>query len=212
VSGRFRTRKFYYVAGRKSYLADYRENGCRFGFDVRDVFFSPRLAHERSRVSGLVKDGESVVVMFSGVGPFAIEIAKAHSNCRVVAIELNAKAHSAAIKNRDLNKVGNVVLAQGDVKKLAPKYKGFADRIVMPLPKGASKFLGEVLEVAKPRCTVHYYEFCRSGGEGEAVERIRKFFESHGKRFRLLATREVVPYSRNVVEIVADFTIGDKKI
>ncbi len=212
VSGRFRTRKFYYVAGRRNYLADYRENGCRFRFDVRKVFFSPRLAHERNRVSGLARDGESVVVMFSGVGPFAIEIAKAHRNCKVVAMELNKEAHKAAIKNKELNKVGNVALAQGDVKKLASEYRGFTDRIVMPLPKDAARFLDEVLTVAKPKCTVHYYAFCKSGGESRTIEGIRKFFESHGKRFKLIAMREVRPYSHDMVEIVVDFAIHDKKI
>jgi len=210
VSGRFRTRKFYYVAGRRNYIANYRENGCVFRFDVRDVFFSPRLAHERKRVSGLVKDGESVVVMFSGVGPFAIEIAKMHRRCRVVAIELNAKAHRAAVENKRLNKVDNVDFVQGDVKKLASKYEGSADRIVMPLPKGASRFLGEAILVAKDRCVVHYYAFCKSDQEDETVGKIRAFAESRGRRFRLFGKRVVRPYSRTEIEIAVDFLISVK--
>jgi tRNA (guanine37-N1)-methyltransferase len=205
VKGRFRTRKFYFVAGRRNYVATYRENGCEFRFDVRKSFFSTRLAYERKRLTGLIKDGENVVVMFSGVGPFAIEIAKAHRDCRVVAIELNKEAHNAAIGNRKLNKVDNVDLVQGDVKKLAPKYKGFADRIIMPLPKGASKFLGEALLVAKGRCVIHYYAFCRADRENETVEGIKKFVESRGRRFRLLKKRTVRPYSAREVEIVVDF-------
>ncbi len=193
VKGRFRTRKVYFVAGKRNYVATYRENGCVFRFDVRKSFFSTRLAYERKRLTELVKDGESVVVMFSGVGPFAIEIAKAHRNCRVVAIELNKDAHRAALGNKELNRVGNITLVQGDVKKLAPKYKGFADRVVMPLPKGASKFLGEALLVAKDRCVVHYYAFCRADREKETIEGIKAFVESHGRKFRLLAKREVRP-------------------
>jgi tRNA (guanine37-N1)-methyltransferase len=208
VKGRFRTRKFYFVAGKRNYVANYRENGCTFRFDVRTSFFSTRLAYERKRIAGLVKDGEKVVVMFSGVGPFAIEIAKARKNCKVVAIELNKEAHKAALLNKKLNRVENVVLVQGDVKKLAPMYLNFADRIVMPLPKGASKFLGEALLVAKKGCVVHYYAFCRADREQEAVEGIRKFVESHGRRFRLLKKRTVRPYSAREIEIVVDFTVA----
>ena len=205
VKGRYRTRKFHFVAGRKNYIANYRENGCTFRFDVRTAFFSARLAYERKRIAGLAKGGEKVVVMFSGVGPFAIEIAKAHGTCRVVAIELNKEAHKAALENKRLNRIDNVALVQGDVKKLAPEYKGFADRIVMPLPKGASKFLAEALLVAKDSCVVHYYAFCRADREKETVERIRKFVESRGRKFRLIGKRTVRPYSSKEIEIVVDF-------
>lgn len=212
VKGRYRIRKFRYVAGERNYVADYRENGCAFRFDVRTAFFSTRLAYERKRVSGLVKPGESVMVMFSGVGPFAIEMAKAHPDCRVVAIELNREAHKAAVANKELNGVENVVLVHGDVKKLAPKYRGFADRIVMPLPKVASRFLGEAMLVAKDRCVVHYYTFCRADGEDDAVAGIRSFVESRGRRFRMLAKRMVRPYSSTEIEIVVDFLASRKRL
>jgi tRNA (guanine37-N1)-methyltransferase len=205
VKGRYRTRKFRYVTGERNYVADYRENNCVFRFDVRTAFFSTRLAYERKRIAGLVKGGENVVVMFSGVGPFAIEIAKARSTCRVVAIELNKEAHLAAVENKRLNRADNVTLVQGDVRRLAPKYKGFADRIVMPLPKDASKFLGEAMLVAKDRCVVHYYTFCRSDKEEETLGKIRKYIESRGRAFRLLRKRTVRPYSPTEIEIVVDF-------
>lgn len=208
VKGRYRTRKFRYVAGKRDYVADYRENGCVFRFDVRTSFFSTRLAYERKRIAGLAKGRESVMVMFSGVGPFAIEIANAHPTCRVVGIELNKEAHNAALENGRLNRAGNVTLVQGDVRKLAPKYEAFADRIVMPLPKDASKFLGEALLVAKDRCVVHYYTFCRADREKETTDKIRKFVESRGRRFRLLGERVVRPYSSKEIEIVVDFQVS----
>jgi tRNA (guanine37-N1)-methyltransferase len=212
VKGRFRIRKFHYVAGKKDYVASYKENGCEFRFDIRTSFFSTRLAFERKRVAGLVKEGENVMVMFSGVGPFAIEIAKAHPGCRVVGIELNKAAHKAALANKKLNRTENVTLVQGDVKKLAPEYEGFADRIVMPLPKGASRFLGEALLVAKDRCVVHYYTFCRADREEETVRKIGEFVESRGRRFKVLAKRLVRPYSSTEIEIVVDFLASRQRI
>jgi len=77
----------------------------------------------------------------------------------------------------------------------------------MPLPKGASKFLGEALLVAKDRCVVHYYTFCKSEREKETLEKIRAFVESHGRRFRLLGKRVVRPYSPTEIEIVVDFAV-----
>ena len=207
VKGRFRTRKFFYVAGERNYITLYKENGCTFKFDVRSVFFSTRLAYERKRISELVTPNEKIIVMFAGVGPYAIEIARAHSRCTVVAIELNKAACRYMIENVELNKVKNVIPVQGDVRRAAVKYRGFADRIVMPLPKTASTFLEEVLICAKSRCTVHYYAFCKAGREEETIDKIRQFFVSHKKKFRVLAKRIVRPYSAREIEIVVDFLI-----
>lgn len=211
VTGRYRTRRFYYVAGKKNYTADYKENGCRFRFDVRDVFFSTRLAFERKRITDLVRNGENVVVMFAGVGPYAIEIAKARRGCAVVAIELNRKAHKHMIENIRLNSVANVVPVLGDVKKVAKRYNSFADRIIMPLPKDASEFLGEVLVVAKDRCKVHYYTFCDANRIEEVTEKTGAFFKERGWTFRPIGKRIVRPYSSSEIEIVLDFLITRRK-
>lgn len=207
VKGRYRTRKFFYVAGEKNYIALYKENGCMFRFDVRSVFFSTRLAYERKRIGELVTAREKVIVMFAGVGPYAIEIAKAHAKCAVVAIELNKEACKYMLENVKLNKASNVVPVQGDVRRMAAKYRGFADRIVMPLPKTASTFLEEVLVCAKSRCTVHYYTFCKAGKDEAAVGKIRQFFTARKKKFRVLRKRIVRPYSASEIEIVVDFLI-----
>jgi precorrin-6B methylase 2 len=154
-----------------------------------------------------LREGEVVVDMFAGVGPYAIEIARAHSGCSVVAIELNKEACRYLLENVKLNKAGNVIPVQGNVRRVAERYRGFADRIVMPLPKTSSSFLEEVLVVAKPRCTVHYYTFCKTEGEEQAIGKIKEFFTSHGKKFNVLGMRMVRPYSANEIEIVVDFRI-----
>lgn len=207
VKGRYRIRGFSLVAGKRNFMADYKENGCRFIFDVRKVFFSPRLSFERKRISELTKDGEKVMVMFAGVGPFAIEIAKAHRNCTVVAIELNKAAYSYMVENIELNKTKNVTPVLGDVSIAARNYAGFADRIVMPLPRSASEFLEPALLVAKKRCTLHYYTFSKTDEMGKKLSGLRSFFKAHRKRVRLLGKRVVRSYSPQEVELVFDFVV-----
>lgn len=208
VSGRYRTRRYVYIAGRKNFRALYKENGSLFEFDLKKSFFSTRLAYERNRISKLVKDGESVCVMFAGVGPFAIEIAKANKHANIVAIELNKNAYKDMMHNIKLNKVLNVVAELGDVNKVASKYERFADRIVMPLPKDAYGFLDSAAKMAKKRCIVHYYAFGnRSNAYEEHVNALRRFFVERGIKLRILFKRVVRQYSPSEIEIVVDFLI-----
>lgn len=205
VSGKYRTRKFLYVAGERKFIANYKENGCVFRFDIRKVFFSTKLAYERKRVSGLVRNGERVIVMFAGVGPFAIEIAKPHDKCKVVAIELNSVACRNMRENIKLNKTPNVIVEQGDVTRFAARYARFADRIVMPLPKESSVFLPAALRMSRKNCTIHYYTFCQTGKASSAIARLEELVAGRKRGFKLQAHRAVRPYSARDEEIVIDF-------
>ena len=209
VSGTYRIRRHSYVAGEKTYVSKYRENGCIFNIDLNKAFFSPRLSYERNRISGLVRNGERVIVMFAGVGPFAIEIAKKAPSSEVVAIELNKHAYSYMLKNISENKVKNVVPILGDVAKVAAKYAGYADRIVMPLPKDSSDFLESAILCAKRNCMVHYYAFSGRGDPYDASERkIKDACLKHDRKARIIFKRIVRPYSPSSVEIVIDFRIA----
>ena len=208
VSGVYRTRKLKYLLGEKRYIVEYKENGCAFVFDPRRAFFSPRLSFERSRIIRLVRDGERVIVMFAGVGPFAITIAKAHKNAEVVGIEKNPYACRRMVDSIKLNRTANVKAVQGDVKRVSRKYAGFADRIIMPLPWSSLEFLDSVVEVAKPRATVHLYVF----GATDTVLRdswklITEHMKKRGCTARRLFSRIVRPYSARESEIVIDFAI-----
>lgn len=208
VKGVYRTRSVRYVAGKRTYIADYKENGCEFRFDVRRVFFSPRLSYERSRISKLVVDGEKVAVPFAGVGPFAIEIAKSHPKSDVVAIELNSHAYRYMLANARLNRVENLKAVNGDFMDVAGKFRGFADRVVMPMPKTSLDFIPAACTIAKKKAMFHIYTFCAAGHEAETVKRIRKKFSAEGRSSRLVASRTVRPYSKSEIEIVLDMEAG----
>lgn len=208
VSGVYRTRKYSYVAGKRKYDTIYRENGAAFAFDLRKTFFSTRLAFERMRLVNAAKDGENVLVMFAGVGPFAIEIAKKNKKSKIVGMELNRDAYRSMVENIKLNKTPNVTAECGDVKKLVSKHKTFADRIIMPLPWDSYRFLDSVLVAAKKRCIVHYYAF---GDKENAfyfeAGRLRTYFKKHGRKFKVLFKRVARDYSHDQIEVVIDFLI-----
>src|SRR3989344_1710103 len=79
-SGRLRTLKTKYILGEKTKEALYKENSCLFRFNVDTCYFSPRLASERKEIARLVKPRENVLVLFGGVAPFAIVIARPNLN------------------------------------------------------------------------------------------------------------------------------------
>jgi len=207
VSGKYRTRKVKYVAGAKNFTAIYRENGCIFRFDVRKVYFSNRLSFERSRILNLVKKGEKVIVMFAGVGPFAIQIAKKVKQTKVVAIELNKAAYNYMLENMRINKA-EIEAVHGDVKRVASNYKNFADRIIMPLPKSSTDFLGEAYKVAKNKAVIHLYSFSDSENLfNDVYKAAKKSAEKRGFKIRLLNKRIVRPYSKYMSEIVLDILL-----
>ncbi len=205
VRGKYRVRKLRYVAGKRNFIATYRENNCRFRFDTRKVFFSNRLSFERSRILDLIKGKENIMVMFAGVGPFAIEIAKTYPKTKVIGIELNKDACKYMKENIILNKTPNAVAVNGDVKKLSTKYKNSADRIIMPLPKSSMEFLDDAYKVARKKAVVHLYVFT------DNLEDIYNKIKAHAKendyKVKFLNEREVRPYSKFECEYAIDYLI-----
>ena len=212
VSGKYRTRRLRYVCGEKRYHTVHKENGCSFFMDVRKTFFSPRLAYERARITSLVRDNEKVIVMFAGVGPFAVEIAKAHTGSHAVGIELNRDSWRYMKYNIRLNKLANADAVFGNVDSVSRKYLGYADRILMPLPMDSLRFIPAAIAMAKKRATIHIYAFCDTEGMGKGfAAKLRAAISATGNvSMRIVGRRIVRPYSAKESEIVFD-VIVDKK-
>ena len=171
-SGKYRLQKLQWLAGEKRTETIAAENGTRLKLDVAKVYFSPRQATERKRICGQVKKGENVLVMFSGAGPYAIEIAK---HCRpktVFGIEANRAAHGYAEENAKTNGVESTVRFHcGDVRRVMPALRKKFDRIIMPLPKGARDYLPLAFRHVRKKGVIHYYDFLPAEGlDGAARE------------------------------------------
>jgi tRNA (guanine37-N1)-methyltransferase len=111
-----------------------------------------------------VREGETVVDMFAGVGPFSIEAAKTHETVSVFAIDANPSAVGYLKKNIRVNGVvGKVHPILGDARQVIQKrLTGVADRVIMNLPESAIQFVGVACQAVKPSGgIVHFYSFVK---------------------------------------------------
>jgi len=176
ILGDFRVRDLRLLAGEDKTSTKYKESGCVFAVDVEKCYFSPRLSHERLRIASLVKGGETVVNMFSGVGCFSIIIAKTVSKTKVFSIDVNPTAVQYMEENVRINRVyGKVIPLLGDSKDIInAQLQGKADRVLMPLPEKALEYLPyAVSALKKPGGWIHYYDFQHATGNEKPVEKTK---------------------------------------
>jgi len=162
ISEKYRIREFEIIAGKGETVTMHKEFGCIYRMDVRKVYFSPRLSFEHERVASQVNEGETVLDMFAGVGPFSILIAKRVGKIQVYAIDANQDAVKFLNENIILNKVqGKVIPILGDAGTIIKEhFVGKVDRVIMNLPEQALGFIDPACMALKPISgTVHYYSF-----------------------------------------------------
>jgi tRNA (guanine37-N1)-methyltransferase len=153
--GEFRTQDLECLFGEKRKETVYKENGVFMKLNVERCYFSPRLGTERMRIANLVKKGEKVLVLFSGVGPYPLVIARHSHASLIVGVEKNPVAHKYAVYN--CRKYLNIKLINKDVKDFKTKEK--FDRILMPLPKSAEDFLDVAAKFLNKNGVIHFYDF-----------------------------------------------------
>jgi tRNA (guanine37-N1)-methyltransferase len=145
------------------------------------------MSSERQRIYSQVKPGEDVLVMFSGIGPYPIEIAKHAKAKEVYAIELNKEGHKYAVENNKLNKTA-VKFYCGDVKRVMPKLNKRFDRIAMPLPKGAETYLALALSGIKNGGVIHFYDFLPEQDFPQAaIKKVEAACEKAGMKPKVLS-------------------------
>ena len=162
VTGETRVRDYETIAGKEDTETSYKEYGCTYILDPRRVYFSPRLSQERMRVAQGVHNGEVILDMFAGVGPFSILIAKTRRNVTVYAADINPHAVAYLTKNIALNRAENsVVPLLGDVKEIVERsLTGRVDRTIMNLPDRASEYLATACLALRPEGgIIHHYSF-----------------------------------------------------
>jgi tRNA (guanine37-N1)-methyltransferase len=207
-SGRYRTQKLVYVAGERRTLTVHRECGVQMKVDAGRVYFSPRLSAERLRIAQMIKPGEQVLVMFSGVAPYPLVFARNSKAEKIIGIELNPAAHKLAVENVAFNKLGHkILLFKGDVSKVVPKLGQKFDRIVMPLPQTAEAFLGSALKAAKKGSVIHFYTFAPEESLSDAEGKVLKACKSNGIRCKILRTVRAGQYSPRKFRVCVDFSI-----
>jgi len=215
ISGRLRTNKTKHIAGEKTKEVLYRENDCVFRFNVDTCYFSPRLASERKEIAKIVKKGEKVLVMFGGVAPFAVVIAKLSKAGKVVSVELGRECSKYALENVKRNKVNDrVEVVQGDVRRVIGKGNaqeskilgatesktassrrtgkdsvGF-DRVVMARPNLRDNFLDVGFGVVRKGGVIHYYGFYKEEDKDKMVEMIKEEAKKAGEKVKIVKVKK----------------------
>jgi len=198
IKGRLRTRKLKHVLGIKTKETIYAENNCRMKLNIETCYFSPRIANERQEIAKQIKKNDKVLVLFSGVGPFGLVIAKNSKAKEVLMIELNREATKYAQENIRINKLSNIQALQGDVKKVIPRLKEKFDKIVMARAQLKETFLKDAFKVAKKGTIIYFHDFLKEDSiPDEAIKKIQRAAKLAKKRIKILAWKkcsEIAPY------------------
>lgn len=210
-SGRLRKMETKYILGEKNKEVLYRENNCNFRFNIDTTYFSPRLSNERKEIALEVKNNSSVFVMFAGVAPFSIVIAKNSNPKEIYSNEINREANKYALLNAELNKVKNKInFVNGDIKKVAVKLyeqKKKFDFIVMPRPNLKESFLEQAFMLSKKGTKVFYYDFCKVDEKDEIIEKIKKQAFECKKKIKILNIKSAGETAPFKIRIRVDFKV-----
>ncbi len=207
VTGDFRVRDVEVLAGESKTTTIHKEYGIELEVDLAKSYFSPRLATERWRVVNQVQEGETVLDMFAGVGPFSILIAKHIKVKKVHAVDINPDAIELLKKNAVKNDIVNIVETHlGDAAKIAPKIR--SNRVIMNLPHSADKYIKQALDSLKQGGIIHYYEILpEEKVEERAVELVNEINDL-GKDAYILKQHCVRTYSPVDVHMAYDIRIS----
>jgi tRNA (guanine37-N1)-methyltransferase len=159
-SGEFRITRLQKIGGDGSFETVHREFGLSLHVDPENSYFSPRSSAERYRIAQQVRPDEHVLVMFSGVGAFALMIGLHSQASKIIGVEKNTHAHRLALKNIAVNKKArNIDFLRGDVLDILPGLNKNFDRVVMPLPLSGAKYMPLALRYLLPGGMLHFYDF-----------------------------------------------------
>jgi len=219
VQGDFRLRRLKHLAGENKTATVHKESGCLFSVDLNTCYFSPRLFYERLRIARLVRDGELVLNMFAGVGCFSIIIAKHSRAAKIYSVDINPDAVRFMCENIRLNGVyGRVIPIMGDAKEVIEQsFCQKVDRVVMPLPEKALKYLPYAISALKNGCGwIHYYDFEHAYKNEDVIKKVKEKvshrLSSLGVEFEFSFSRIVRSTGPNWYQVVLDILIKGKQV
>ena len=224
-------------AKRSPLITTHAEYGIKCVVDLNHCFFSPRMGQERLRICQQVARGEHVLVLFSGVGMDALQLAGRTEASTVTAVELNEiavqclqRAHRMLERNKRVKCAGaadRLDIIQGDVLKVLPESlpKDHYDRILAPRPKegaldgdlgsgdGGEEFLNVILPHLKDGGECHWYDFV-ADHEFPACDRTRKLLDrvcdQHDLSMKVLHVANAGSVAMRQLRVCVDFKVFSK--
>lgn len=212
-SGKYRIEKIRWRAGRKDPVATAKEWGALFRVHPGEIYYSSRLGTERQRIIEQFKPGQSIVVFFAGVGPYAILAAKHAKPKRVLAIEWNPRAIPFLQENIRLNKVEKIVEAmRGDVGKMKPIPE--FDHVVMPGPDTALDYLPIAIRwISKKGGLIHVYSFVLAANDAEEMTRkVHEVLKNSSRGWKIVSIRRVNDFSPTKRQVCAAIRVEKQSL
>ena len=183
LSGEFRVGEYESLYGEETETV-HREHGKKFRVDPTEVYYSERFSTERKRVADQVEKGEKVLVMFAGVGPFAVLCADKAE--KVVAVEKNPEACKYLKENIELNNFEDKIEAYcGDVRDIIPNIEQKFDRVIMPLPGSAIEFM-DISLASIDSGMIHLYSFVEDEDFRPVEEKIERILSEKDLEFEIV--------------------------
>ena len=207
IKGVYRTRDYTVITGNKNTEVTHIESGCKFIIDPQLAYFSPRESTERMRVAEKVKEGETIMVFFAGVGPFPIVIEKRAKPSRIIAIEINPVAVESFWKNIRINKSKIIEIVLGDVASSVENYNGMCDRVLMPLPERSIEYIREAITCLKHGGVCHFYCFSDESTLDDKKNKIVQIAKSMKKKIKFVEGQKVLPYGPKIWKYRLDFEL-----
>lgn len=210
ISGRRGTERIYklrLISGASSTEVLHKEYGMLFKLDPRKVYFSPREAEERQRIAKLVRSMERILIMFSGIAPYAVAMAK-KKKCKITCVEINKKAVEYAEQNIGLNGVSDrIENICADIRKIYKKLGKF-DRILMPLPESAWKFLKYAFVCSRKGTVIHFYGISEEKNLFRDVEeKIKAEAKKSAVKYRIIERKKVLPFAPRMWKVRLDLKV-----
>ena len=194
-----RVRHLVFLGGEPHTRTVHRESGINIVVDIAHAYYNPALATEHERVASIVTTtpGAKILDAFTGVGPFALHIAK-RSWSYVIACDINVYALKLLQESIRLNKLrGYIETLNVDSFKLLEslnKAKISFDYIIMNIPHQAVEAICTALNVVRSRGLVFIYTIAHNNSE--AISHVKnKALECQEVTFRILAVQRVLDYA-----------------
>ncbi len=193
--GELRLPQLVLLYGSGSTVTRVRENGLYFIVDIARSYYNPKLSEERLRVARQVSEGEYVLDMFAGVGPFSITTASLAA-CNVLAVDMNPYAVYLLARNVDLNRKrlrGRVTPLRADSARLPHLIDGEFDRIIMNNPTSVLDFFDVACALAARGAVLHVYLL--STDETTAASSVSEVALRACGQVRVVRSRKALEYS-----------------
>jgi tRNA (guanine37-N1)-methyltransferase len=219
VTGEYRIRNLKHLGGERGTATIHREFGIQLHVDISKVYFTPRLAEERDRISKLVQNrckqseinNPKILDMFAGCGPFSIRLGRDIPQASIFANDLNLEATDLLKKNMALNKVENITIFNQNAKDLATfiSYGSTFDHIIMNLPHSSMDFLQKTLPFVAAGM-IHLYTITSKDDLKELQNTIQTMIIDQNLRLMQIDTLELKGYSPQENVYVHDLAISGK--